>query len=174
MIALKGNQPKLAQALKDCHTTTEALSQAHQVDTTHQRQVHRQAWVYQAPTFLQQHWKGLRSLIWVERWGTRKGRPFHEQVGYVSDLELSAEEFLVHIQQHWGIENRLHWVRDVTFEEDESRPGGNAPAIWAILNCFIISIVRHLGFRTIPQGTRVLANQVELIYRILTYGFFSA
>ncbi len=67
---------------------------------------------YPAPVSLQQQWAGLQCLIWVERWGTREGKPFHEQVGYISDLALSAAEFLRHIQQHWGIENRLHWVRD--------------------------------------------------------------
>lgn len=35
----------------------------------------------------------------------------------------STIQFLQPIQQHWNIENRLHWVRDVTFEEDHARPG---------------------------------------------------
>jgi hypothetical protein len=110
----------------------------------------------------------------VERRGTREGKPFHEQVGYISSLELSADEFLLHSQQHWGIENRLHWVRDVTFNKDHARPGGSAPAMWVILNCFLISIVRQLGFRTIPQGVRALTNQVDRVYQLLTQGFSSA
>ncbi|HIK40394.1 MAG TPA: transposase [Thermoleptolyngbya sp. M55_K2018_002] len=83
----------------------------------------------------------------------------------------STIQFLQPIQQHWNIENRLHWVRDVTFEEDHARPGGNAPVIWAILNCFIINIVRQLAYRTIPQGIRALTNQVQQVYTILTQGF---
>jgi len=39
------------------------------------------------------------------------------------------------------------------------------------LNCFLISIVRQLGYRTIPQGVRALTNQVKQIYAILTHGF---
>jgi hypothetical protein len=39
-------------------------------------------------------------------------------------------QFLRPIQQHWTIENRLHWVRDVTFDEDHPRPGGTAPVIF--------------------------------------------
>ena len=69
---------------------------------------------------------------------------------------LEAEAFLPHVQQHWGIENRLHWVRDVTFEEDYARPGGNAPVSWAILNCFLINLVRQLGCRTLPLGRDVI------------------
>jgi hypothetical protein len=137
----------------------------------HHRHVHRQVWVYEAPEPLQAQWAGLKCLIWVERRGMREGKPFEEQVGYISDLELLAAELLLHIQQHWSIENRLHWVRDGTFEEDDARPGGNAPVNWAVLNCFLITIVRQPAFRTIPQGVRALTNQVRQVYAILTQGF---
>jgi hypothetical protein len=45
--------------------------------------------------------------------------------------------------------------------------GGNAPTIWAIIHCFIMTTVRRLGFRTNPQGQRVLANQVHQVFDIL-------
>lgn len=171
LIALKANQPTLYETLEHLHRYRRPLSQAHTIDHRHNRQVHRQAWVYEAPEALQSRWAGLKRLIWVERWGIREGQPFHEQVGYISNLELDAAEFLLPIQQHWSIENRLHWVRDVTFEEDQSRPGGNAPVIWAIINCFLITIVRQLGYRTVPQGVRVLTNQVKQVFEFLTQGF---
>lgn len=171
LIALKANQPTLDQTLKQLHQSRPCSSQAEDVDTTHNRHVHRQVSVYAAPSALRCHWKGLNSLIWVKRWGIREGQPFEENVGYISSLELSAAQFLQHIQQHWSIENRLHWVRDVTFEEDDARPGGNAPIIWAILNCFLLTIIRQLAFRTIPQGVRALSNQLHQVYAILTQGF---
>lgn len=60
---------------------------------------------------------------------------------------------------HWGIENRLHWVKDVTFSEDEPpRCGGNAPVNWAILHTFFIAIARFFNFRIIPQAQRALFN----------------
>jgi hypothetical protein len=106
-----------------------------------------------------------------ERWGLREGQAFEEQIGYISDLEWSAMQFLRPIQQHWTIENRLYWVRDVTFDEDHARPGSNAPVIWAILNCFLISIVRQLAYRTIPQGMWALTHQLHRVYAILTKSF---
>lgn len=171
LIALKANQQTLARTLKRLHQAEPALSEAETVETSHNRTVHRRVWVYAAPLALQQQWSGLRRLIWVERWGVRDQAAFYEQIGYISDLELSAAEFLPHIQQHWCIENRLHWVRDVTFDEDQARPGGHAPVLWAILNCFLISIVRQLGYRTVPQGVRGLTNQVHRVFGILTQGF---
>jgi hypothetical protein len=63
---------------------------------------------------------------------------------------LGANAFLGNIQQHWGIENRLHWVRDVTFQKSYACLSSSAPMVWAILNCFVIVIVCQLGFRTIP------------------------
>lgn len=171
MIALKANQPTLCRTLAQVHQAQNPLTQDETLDTSHQRQVHRRVCVYAAPVALQRHWPGLKRLIWVERWGTREGKPFHEQMGYISSLSCSASEFAAHIQPHWGIENRCHWVRDVTFGEDHARPGGNAPVIWAILNCFVISIVRQLGYRTLPQGIRVLANRVHQVFEFLTQGF---
>lgn len=174
LIAVKANQPTLCQALEHLRRCGTPLSHAQTAEHDHNRHVHRQVWVYQAPEHLQSQWAGLQCLIWIERWGIREGKPFAEQVGYISDLELDAAELLPHIQQHWSIENRLHWVRDVTFEEDTARPGGNAPVNWATLNCFLITIVRQLGYRTVPQGVRVLANQVKRVFEFLTQGFSSS
>lgn len=171
LIALKANQPTLYRHWQQVPERGDCLSQAEQVDTSHKRQVHRHVRVYAAPAALRRHWPGLKHLIWVKRWGQRAGQAFTETSGYITNLDGSAEQFLAHIQQHWGIENRLHWVRDVDFAEDTARPGGNAPIIWAILNCFVITIVRQLAFRTIPQGVRALSNQLQQVYAILTQGF---
>lgn len=171
LIALKANQPTLYRTLEQLHRRGICFSQAESVDTSHNRHVHRQVSVYAAPSELGRHWQGLKYLIWVKRWGTRDGQSFEETIGYITNLEASATQFLQHIQQHWTIENRLHWVRDVCFEEDTARPGGNAPIIWAILNCFLITIIRQLAFRTIPQGVRALTNQLRQVYAILTQGF---
>jgi hypothetical protein len=59
-------------------------------------------------------------------------------------------------------------VLDVTFQEDfPARQGGNAPVNWAILHNFFISLARYLGWRTIPQAQRALANQLRLVFSLL-------
>jgi predicted transposase YbfD/YdcC len=171
LIALKANQKTLYQTVQAQHQQGQWLDQVTCEDLTHGRHIYRRVSVYEAPPACQAQWAGLQCLLWVERWGSRDGKSYSESMGYISSLSLSAQEFAEAIQGHWQIENRLHWVRDVLWEEDWGRPGGKAPIHWAILNCWLLNLVRQLGSRTVPQGLRRLANQVELVWMILTQGF---
>jgi predicted transposase YbfD/YdcC len=66
---------------------------------------------------------------------------------------------------HWGIENRLHYVRDMTYDEDRCRlRTGTGPQALACLRNFAISLLRHRGFRNIAAALRAMAAQP---YRIL-------
>jgi len=59
------------------------------------------------------------------------------------------------VQGHWGIENKLHWVRDVVFDEDRSSVrSGNAPRVMATLRSTAISILRLAGTNDIAHATR--------------------
>lgn len=56
---------------------------------------------------------------------------------------------------HWHIENRLHWVRDVTFDEDRSQiRSGNGPRVMASLRNLVINILRINGTTNIAQALR--------------------
>jgi predicted transposase YbfD/YdcC len=53
---------------------------------------------------------------------------------YISSLSSDAKVFAIAVRSHWGIENSLHWVLDVTFAEDNSRiRKDNAPRTWPYL-----------------------------------------
>jgi predicted transposase YbfD/YdcC len=59
---------------------------------------------------------------------------------------------------HWGIENRLHWVRDVTFDEDRSQiRTRNAPRIMASFRNFVIGLFRYLGSTNIAKSLRSMS-----------------
>jgi len=59
------------------------------------------------------------------------------------------------IRGHWSIENKLHWVRDVTFAEDRSQVRvGNAPRVMATLRNTIISLHRRAGHTNIARACR--------------------
>jgi predicted transposase YbfD/YdcC len=59
------------------------------------------------------------------------------------------------IRGHWGIENRLHWVRDVSFDEDRSQVRtGHGPRVMAALRNLAISALRLSGITNIAAGLR--------------------
>ena len=163
--------PPLERFLPDKLGKPDAQSQ----ELTHGRQVTRTVTLYDAPPEVTAGWGNCQRVVWVERRGQRQGKAFCHRSAFITDLTLSAEALLPRIQDRWGIENRLHWVRDVTFLEDTPpRTGGHAPVNWSILHCWIINLVRQLGYRTLPQGIRVLTNQVQKVSHILLHGFSSA
>ncbi len=168
LIGLKGNQPKLAKIAQTLSERGTPLSCATTIDHTHSRLVQRECLVFAAPEYLQKSWAGLETIVVVQRTGERHRQPFYEQQFYICSQCLEAQQFLVDILGHWGIENRLHWVRDVTFCEDlPPRRGGNAPVNWSILHNFFITLARKLGFRTIPQAQRALSNQLDEVFSLL-------
>lgn len=168
VIGLKENQPKLYRTAQTLREQTSPLSVATQAEVAHGRRVQRSAWVYAAPATVQPKWSGLTRFIWVERQGWRGQQFFQQTHCYLSSACLSATEFLQRIRHHWHIENGLHWVKDVTFKEDNPlRRGGQAPVTWAIFHSFCITLARRLGFRTVPDCQRDLANQLDEVFHLL-------
>ncbi|MBD2425454.1 ISAs1 family transposase [Phormidium sp. FACHB-1136] len=113
----------------------------------------------------------MSPLAWVgvvHRSSERDQKPFSETVYYLGSAPWSATDLLHASQQHWQIENGLHWVKDVTFEEDyPPRRGGHAPVTWSIFNTFAITLARRQGWRTVPQALRDWANRIHYIFSLL-------
>ncbi len=62
---------------------------------------------------------------------------------YISSLGPNAALLNAAIRQHWGIENKLHWVLDVAFGEDQSRKrAGNAAQNFSLLNRIALNLIR--------------------------------
>jgi len=79
----------------------------------------------------------------------------------------SPEELLAFARGHWSIENRLHWVRDVTFDEDRCRVRtGHAAQMLACLRNLAISLLRLAGARNIAAARRELAACPSLALRL--------
>jgi len=66
-------------------------------------------------------WEGLRSVGMVEAIRQIGGQRTVERRYYLTSLPLGAETFARAVRGHWGVENKLHWVLDVCFREDQSR-----------------------------------------------------
>jgi Transposase DDE domain len=120
--------------------------------------------VFDAVSGLSQEWIGLERVIKVERIGTRSCLPYHQVVYYISSLSLSAKEFAIGIRGHWGIENRLHWVKDVVFQEDSSRISqASAPANLSIIRTIAINILRGNGYASLTSARRLIAHDLDAI-----------
>jgi predicted transposase YbfD/YdcC len=65
----------------------------------------------------------------------------HETAYYVCDIVPSAKEAARAIREHWGIENRAHYIRDCSFAEDASRIRKN-PGVFARIRSFAANILR--------------------------------
>jgi predicted transposase YbfD/YdcC len=66
-------------------------------------------------------WEGLASVGLVESRREIAGKVTMERRYYLSSLKLEVETFARAVRGHWGVENKLHWVMDVCFREDQSR-----------------------------------------------------
>lgn len=83
--------------------------------------------------------------------------------------EASPRELLRLIRGHWGIENRVHWVRDVTFDEDRSQVRtGSAPQVMAALRNTALGLLRLKGVRNIAAATRTCAWHAERAIALVT------
>jgi predicted transposase YbfD/YdcC len=82
--------------------------------------------------------------------------------------EASPAQLLALNRGHWGIENRLHYVRDMAFDEDRCRHRtGHAPRALACLRNFAISLLRLLGITGIKAALRGFAAQAHTVLRLL-------
>jgi predicted transposase YbfD/YdcC len=156
ILALKGNQGQLAEDVTDMFAYFEKIAFEH-VSHTYHRQVNgghgrleiRECWVFSphqyAPYFRTlAKWQGVQAAVMVrsERHSGQKvetARRF-----FISSLAASAESHLNYIRGHWGIENRLHWVLDVAFREDQHRARqGESAANLAVVRHIVLNLLRQ-------------------------------
>jgi len=87
-------------------------------------------------------WKGLKSIGMVESERTNDGKTSIERRHYICTL-TDVKPFAHAVRAHWGIENSLHWVLDVTFREDDSRIRiGYAPENLNIIRQLAINLLK--------------------------------
>ena len=114
-------------------------------------------------------WPGAAQVARIER--TRQiGAKVSTEVAYIvtslSAAEAEPERLLELSRGHWAIENKLHWVRDVTMNEDRCRVRAGARALAAIRN-LVLSLIRARGW-SVPEARENLREDRAEAIAIVT------
>lgn len=158
VLYVKGNQAALraeiqTQLLEALESKSPSLRQQKQRKANREREETRSVAVIPVPANspLRKEWKGLETIGAIYRCREVEGRTEESQVFFISSLPCKVRTIAKHLRSHWGIENRLHHVLDVTFTEDSSRiRKGTGPEI--------SSVFRRLALNILQRDTTVKAS----------------
>ena len=117
-------------------------------------------------------WPHLAQVGRLESRRTQRGKTTQEIHYLITSLpaaEAPPLRLLQLARGHWGIENRLHWVRDVTFDEDRCQVrSGAAPQVLAALRNTVIGLLRCAGATNIAAALRTCAGHPERALALVT------
>jgi predicted transposase YbfD/YdcC len=156
VLQVKANQKQLHLDLQDWFAYADQVAftgmkheYAETINKGHGRIEIRRCWAVCDPFAFDyirnyQGWADLQTIIRVQRERRLPAQYTQETSYYISSLRPDARHLLQAIRHHWSIENRCHWVLDVTFGEDKSRIRvGHAPQNMAILRHLALNILKR-------------------------------
>lgn len=148
ILALKGNQGSLLRQVEDSFRFIPAINMSEETDFGHGRIEKRQCSVIDNLSMIEQkdQWTSLHSLVKIEseRLIKSTGQIEKEVRYYISSLKADAPLLNRSIRFHWGIENSLHWILDVGFNEDHSRKrAGYAAQNYSVINRIALNLLKN-------------------------------
>ena len=180
LLAVKDNQPKLHAAVQAAFETFGSSSKRSVVkdqhlteEKGHGRIERRRVRVIRNIGLIEGigAWKQAQSIVEVERTRTVGEKTSVERAYYISSLDVDAMVMGTRIRSHWGIENSLHWVLDVTFGEDKSRVRDrNSAANLTALRKLSASLLKRApanGARSIAQRRKVAGWRPDYAFEVL-------
>ena len=169
LLAVKGNQPTLQREIERYFVDAPAaqIDIASETEKGHGRIETRRHVVSHTIDWLsgdrrypdEPRFARLTAIAMVEATVESKGQTSTARRYYISSAPLTALRLAQAVRLHWGIENCLHWVLDVTFKEDQSRlRAGHGAKNMAVVRHFAINIVRRAQDRRSIKTRRKLAG----------------
>lgn len=159
LFQVKGNQPRLHEQITSI--ADDQFSEVYEDSTRgHGRIDHRQVRVADVPADCDFPYAAQVVEVYRERADLDDVMESFETSYYITDLpakDAGPAALAGHTRGHWGIENQIHWVRDVTFDEDRHQlraPRSSTPRVIATLRNLAISVLRLAGVDNIAAGTR--------------------
>jgi len=174
LVQVKANQPTLFERLTATYPAQQPQDQHHSHEIGRHNRIEQRTtrlWNLPPGAGIEEWHDHFCTLIEVHRstevFETRQKHwvPRQETAYYLSTVALSAADAAHAIRNHWGIENRSHYVRDVTLGEDASRIRRN-PGIFAMLRSFALNLLR---FNDIPNISLELYDNALDFNRLLAY-----
>ena len=165
VMTVKANMPTLYKRLKKLPWT--AVPAVSSVTTDHGRRARRTIKVALAPAWT--GFAGAAQVAQLRRTVTRNGKKTVEVVYLItSDRDADPATLAAWVRGHWEIENKLHWVRDVTYQEDGSLVRTrNAPRVMATVRSLAISLLRLDGHANIAAANRHHARDPQRTLKLL-------
>jgi predicted transposase YbfD/YdcC len=151
VLAVKDNQPKLAESIRDFMVDFQAQPQQtphsfwESVEKDHGRLETRRCYVFDQLDCLYkpEQWPALKSFAVIESERWIQGKITSQQRLYISSLAADAQRISQAVRAHWSIENRLHWCMDVIFQDDQMRTrSGHAAHNLAVLKHITLNLIR--------------------------------
>jgi predicted transposase YbfD/YdcC len=165
VLAVKENQGHLYEDIKDLFDAAQEVNFQHvphdyakTTDKGHGRLEIRQCWIIADAalvTYLRNYagWRNLRTIVKVVSERRVNGATTVEARYFISSLAGDALEVLKAVRSHWGIENALHWVLDIAFDEDHHRVRkDNGPANFAVLRHIALNLLKQE--KSVKVGTK--------------------
>jgi predicted transposase YbfD/YdcC len=156
VLAVKENQGHLYEDVKGLFDAAQEVNfkdvphdYCKTTDKGHGRLEIRQCWAIADATlvhYLRNHegWPNLQTIVKVVSERRVNGTTTIETRYFISSLPGDARRLLHAIRSHWGIENSVHWVLDIAFNEDHHRlRKDNGPANFAVLRHIALNLLKH-------------------------------
>jgi predicted transposase YbfD/YdcC len=163
LVAVKNNQRSLYEQIDTVFDHTSTSSKDEQIEVDHGRVETRTCSVIHDFTFLEEasNWPSVKSVVRVKnKRFTKSNSKTTEHVRYyISSRSDNAQQFNELIRAHWSIENNLHWMLDVVFQEDSSRRRqGNSAANFNIISKVALALIERIPHKKSKRQRRFLAG----------------
>ena len=181
VLPVKENQPRLLETIQGLFDDPKEMRWVecdHQrtVDKGHGRIEIRECWTTSDPEYLRYiatlaEWQGLRSIAVVQAERRLGDETTVTRRYFISSLEGDAKLLLHAVRTHWGIENKVHWVLDIAFREDDCRiRKGNGAENFAVLRHIALNLLRRekTAKRSLKGKRKKAAWDNDYLLKVLT------